>query len=580
MKINFTKLLLCVSFLILIFGIGAKTVHIIMPNLITSSGNIVDITSVENLLKENLYGKNTFLEFAGATLNLFEKKLVGDGQFYKDSDGVMHLRKESQSDYLLIESTKYLANQLKNRSIPFLVCQTAERSAYGDEYSKYIDGTALAYIEPLKAALDGTDAVYFDYATVFRDNGYSSKDIYFKTDIHYTTSAEFLILQNIIERLELDCGLSFKNKETVLDLNNYSIEQYPFIGNLVASVGQIYAGVDSFEYLLPNYETSMHLNNPSLSLKKSGTFEQVCMNGYRDIPNPTSRVYRVTDYLQWPSPYYTITNDLVNDNDILVIGCSMCMRTNAYLSLLCHSVTVLDPRSFGSTDYLNQALNNEYSAVIFYPSNNLIYGIGGYSSHVQSYYIEPQNDTFDLYVDVLNDGTMPWLNNTRMHIWVGDCDVGLRAFLSPEEIVAPGEKHTFVFNGLDKTLFTQTLSVQMLNEGQFYFGDNMPVIVPLLEYKYEIVSQHFENDDLLVTVKNTSSVTWKYGDQVKCGLSENGSDTGIRALMYPGTQVLPGECIEFHFENVRSKLSEASEIMMLQETVAYFPERIPVALSK
>lgn len=580
MKKNFRKLLVCVPFLILIFGVGTKTVLDAFPVLSTSSGNAVDTTSAEILLKDRLFGKNIFLEFAGTTLKLFDKKLVGDGQFYKDSEGVMHLRKESQSDYLLIESTKYLANHLKDLSIPFLVCQTAERSAYGDEYSKYFDDAALAYIKPLKTALDGTDAEYFDYATVFRDNGYSSKDIFLKTDIHYTTSAEFLILQNIIERLESDFGLSFENKETVLDINNYSVEEYPFIGNLVASVGQTYAGVDSFEYYLPNYETSMHLKNPTMSLNKSGTFEQVCMNGYRDLPNPTSRIYRVTDYLQWPSPYYTITNDFVNENDILVIGCSMCMRTNAYLSLLCHSITVLDPRYFGNTDYLKQALNKEYSAVIFYPSNNLINGIGGYSSHIQSYYIVPQNDTFNLYVDVINDGTMPWLNNTRMHVWVGNCDVGLRAFLSSEETVAPGETHTFIFNGLDGILFTQTLSVQMLNEGQFYFGDQMIVIKPLDEYKFETISQYFESEDLIVTVKNTSSVTWKYGDQVKCGISENDLDTGIRALMSPGTQVLPGECIEFRFENVKSKLTETSKIMMLQEMIAYFPERTPVTLTE
>lgn len=565
--------------MLIIFVIGARTLYDAIPVFLETQSSIMQVTASEGLLKEKLYGKNTFVEFAGATLKLLNRGLIGDGQFYKDSDGVMHLLRGEQSAYLLEESTKDLGQQLKNREIPFLVCQIAERGTYGDFLSKCVDLVSTAYIEPLKTVAAEVGAQYLDYTQVFNNTGYLSTDIFLKTDIHYRTNAEFLILQNVIEKLELECGLSFENKKTVLDINNYTIDKYPFIGNLVASVGQIYAGTDTFEYYLPKFQTSLHLVNPSSELQKDGSFEQVCMNGFRDWENQSVRTYRITDYLQWPSPYYRITNDLVHSNDVLVIGCSMSMRTVAYLSLMCRSVTVLDPRYFDGIDYLNQALNSDYDAVILFASNNLLNGIGGYGASVQSFEIESlPGEKFNLHVTVLNDGTMPWTGNIYLQATVSGLNTIESSFLSSNNPVVPGEVYTFTFESLDQNLLTNLISVQMQNNGQFAFGNNKIILSPLDEYSSEVVSQRFENSDLFVTVKNTSSVIWKPEYQVKCGLTVDGKDIGLRATIPYGTQVPPGESFEFRFEDVKPQLSYGSEIMMLQESIAYFPERTPVEL--
>lgn len=577
MKKRVKELMICVPFLLIILVVGAKTVCSVIPGFFDTQSSTV--TASESLIKEKLYGKNTFLEFAGATLKLLDRRLVGDGQFYKDSDGIMHLQNGEQSPYLLEESTKYLGQQLKHRGIPFLVCQIAERGAYGDSLSNCIDAASAAYVEPLKTAAVEVGAQYLDYTQAFNNSGYLSTDIFLKTDIHYRTNAEFLALQNIIETLELECGLSFEDKKTVLDINNYTIEKYPFIGDLAASVGQIYAGTDTFEYYLPKFQTSLHLVNPSSALQKDGSFEQVCLNGKRDGENQSVRTYRIVDYLQWPSPYYRITNDLVNSNDVLVMGCSMSMRTVAYLSLMCRSVTVLDPRYFGGVDYLKQALDSDYDAAILFASNNLLNGIGGYGASVQSFEIESlPSDKFNLYVTVLNDGTMPWTGNIYLQATVSGLNTLGSSSLSSNNPVVPGEVYTFIFESLDQNLLTNLISVQMQNNGRFAFGNNTIILAALDEYSAEVVSQRFENSDLFVTVKNTSSATWKAEYQVKCGLTLDGKDTGLRATIPYGTSVPPGESFEFRFENVKPQLSYGSEIMMLQESIAYFQERTPVEL--
>ena len=80
--------------------------------------------------------------------------------------------------------------------------------------------------------------------------------------------------------------------------------------------------------------------------------------------------------MQWPAPHYTIDNHLVSENRILVLGCSLSMRTMAYLTLLCNHVTVLDPRYFADVPYLAEAMENHYDAVILFASTNLHAGLG------------------------------------------------------------------------------------------------------------------------------------------------------------------------------------------------------------
>lgn len=381
---KYRTLVLCLMFLVVIFGIGIGTIQNGSTELLgmldkdAAQHEELSVSSFESLLKEKLAWKDSLIALSGAVEKLMGRHLVGEGEFFQDLDGLMHLKRRPQDNSRIIDSACYLEKVLSDREIPYMVCQTAERAAYGDRYSAQIDQSSLEYIDPLKQRLSETDAVYFDYKDSFDEAGYCSKDIFFKTDIHYTTKAEFFILSRIIDVLEKEVGLTFPNKSTVLDLDNYSIENYPFWGNLCNSVGRIYAGTDMFQYYIPQFDTSMTMNNPSASIQRNGSFEAVCLNGYRGRVQSNMRLYYVTDYLQYPSPYYRITNDLVEDNDILVIGCSMSMRTTAYLTLLCRSVTVLDPRSFSGVDYLEKALQDDYDAVILFPSANLLGGIGGY----------------------------------------------------------------------------------------------------------------------------------------------------------------------------------------------------------
>lgn len=485
-----SNVFLSIAFAMLFLLIGFNTLKASrgrLKTILTESNalNTSTVQSVESALKDNLWGKLRLINLLGCTEKLKGKHLVGEKQFYCDDDGMMHLTRGSENYLPLLESTEKLADILEARNIPLLVCQSAERASYGDEFNELFDGETLEYINPLKAQIE-EKALYLDYSTVFKRAELSKKEIFFQTDVHYTTEAEFTALKAMVDLVERETEIEFSNKNNVLDKTKYEVVEKPFVGNLAYSIGKIYTGVDTFQFYYPKFETSMTIENPSQNLIKEGRFSEVCMNGYIENGFTSEWTYWVTDFLQYPSPYYVIKNQAVNQNDILVICDSMAFRTVSYLSLMCHSVTVLDPRSFGNQLYLVETLKNDFDMVIVIATSNLLGGIGESDPNALNAEIvsntAPQmvdhNSSYSFNVTVKNTGTCSWSESqqNRLCIWQDGADWGYRLFLPPDITVEPGEEHTFVLNNFEMPEAESTyLEFQMLQEGVCYFGEKQRV---------------------------------------------------------------------------------------------------------
>lgn len=401
----------------------------------------------------------------------------------------------------------------------------------------------------------------------------------------------------LIEFMERCSGMEFDNKETVLKRDNYSIDEYPFLGNLAYAEGEIYNGLDAFKYLLPKFETHLHLRNNSSSLERDGEFEDVCLNGGRNIAKTSSRYYRITDYMQYPSPYYVIDNEMIDHNDILVIGCSMSMRTMAYLSLICRSVTVLDPRFFNGGSYLTEALGSDYDAVVCFASSNLLDGMGEYNSQFVDWHVEnTKNGTFDLCIEMANNGTMPWNENNKVDVALlfDETDSGIRAASITEGVVQMGQKSVFVFRDLDRAIANRAVSVIMLVENSFYFGEHRPIDLSeikqdeMLEVRYlsntiPETEKMYQKTAYEVTVKNTGNSAWQRNDQIRLCLLKNGLYT-FEYELPEDTIVRPGDEVSFTITDIELQNEKRAKykLQMVQEGVQYFgkPEYCDVELAE
>ena len=596
MKKSYGMQLVCAVFLILIFVIGIGSVRLNSTELKVLIGNYISgtetfqLSSLENLLQNNLFAKEYLTELNGFADKIMSRRLVGNGEFYKDSNGVMHMKQEYISDDKLVADTQALSKTLKQRSIPFLVSQIPERADYGDSFSRYIDSASTSYINDLKDASIQEGALYLNEGKELTQAGFSIEDIFFKTDIHYTTQAEFEIVRSVVRMLETEGGLVFSNKATALDVNQYRIETTSFWGNLINSSGKHYVETDKFLYYIPLFDTSMCLENPTGNLVRTGSFEKVCMNGLRDYYTPNENVYRIIDYMQWPSPFYRITNDLIAENDILVLGDSLSMRKMAYLSLLCRSVTVLDTRYFGTTDYLEEALDTNYDAVVLFPSSTLLNnGLGemiSSSAKLQTYHVIENNDgTFDLYVEVKNKGVLPWTRDDRITLQfiINGTQTGIQAELENGITVIPGQSYSFAFHSLDKLLCHSSISLQLQKNETPYYGGTMQVTnlpeLPENQADAEIVSvsplvQKEPGGDYScsVTVKNTGTSSWSSLPSVRLCILENGTDVGLRVNFLDGERVFPGETYTFVVDGLRANGAEKNllEFQMVWEGISYF----------
>lgn len=98
---------------------------------------------------------------------------------------------------------------------------------------------------------------------------------------------------------------------------------------------------------------------------------------------------------------------------------------------------------------------------------------------------------------------------------------------------------------------------------------------PLADFEAEVVDYTIGEDSVHVTVKNTSSSAWRFEDFIRCCIWENGIDNGIRANLPMNSIVMPGETVEFVFEDIDigDLLGDQLEVVMVQEGITFFGDR-------
>lgn len=486
MKNNAKKMIDIVSVIIFALILGAFFTltfyknHDEILNSIKQQKNeeTLTVNSVDAVLKQQLFGKDEMIEISGATKLLLGKKLSDDSQYFRGQQGMIHLNYGWRDYSRFLDDIDYLSGYLSEKEIPFLLCQIAERAQYPDGFSYLFSGNTLDYIQPLKVIVEENKGLYLDYYDHFSKNGFDEHDIFFKTDVHYKTEAEFSVFVEILKKLESEAGIVFQNMDIVSSFENFTVEKRPFLGNLGRTTGSLYSfGEDEFTHYIPKLDTDMVFINNDGTFVKSGSFEHVVMNHYRDAKTTDKYTYWVTDFLQFTNPYYTFLNNKVSENDILVISDSMAFRTISYLTLACHSVTVLDPRYFSNVDYLGAALKNDYDAVICFSSVNLSNAVGGYNAMVENvtYETDILNGSRSVSVTVRNNGTRVW-SDKGVYICglINEHDYGIKIGVAQDIKVKPGDAYKFVLHESDfPALFDPNVGVRFVMYDSYvntYFG--------------------------------------------------------------------------------------------------------------
>lgn len=323
---------------------------------------------VEKDFQEKVYKRTEFINLYGLTLNTLNLKMVGDFDFVKDSHNIIQRFGTKTAPEKFLKNMNELKDRTDKLKIPLIYVALPDKSKYLElsESEKFcFEGQMSKQIG--KQLGNTIDCVDIDALMSQEIDAPSFEELYFKTDVHCSTYGEFWIAKMLANHLQTWYMIRFPNAQQVFDLLQYDIKKYEFVGGTARSAGEYFVGTDIFEIYRPKFKTNLDLINPSADEKRSGPFEYVMLNGYESNPNINKYTYLVTDYGRFTSPYYQYINNNVTDDspNLLVISDSVFMRGISYLALACKSLTVLDPRYFGGTEYVAQALDSQhYDAVV------------------------------------------------------------------------------------------------------------------------------------------------------------------------------------------------------------------------
>ena len=189
-----------------------------------------------------------------------------------------------------------------------------------------------------------------DLRQVIHENGINQYNFFFKTDHHWTPEGAFWCWGQVAQILKSEYGFVFD--DAITDLNNYTVTTYPncFLGSQGKRVGTVYAGLDDFSVITPNYAADFTLTVPDKGIDRSGDYVNTLL-----VPEMFEKKDLYTD-----NPYagyiggdyglcHIVNHQPPNDKRVLLVRDSFACAFTPYLAQACAELDTIDKRAFPQT---------------------------------------------------------------------------------------------------------------------------------------------------------------------------------------------------------------------------------------
>ena len=172
---------------------------------------------------------------------------------------------------------------------------------------------------------------------------------FYKTDHHWTLESCFAAFQTIILEISAAEDAPTADIAKILNKENYTLVNYPhsFLGSYGVKVGEYYAGMDDFKFLIPNFSTSITFSaydqTQNLIQEISGEFQEAFID--HDILKNTTYYNKYNAFANGKSiENHIINHQAASQKKILLIAHSYGRPLSMYLSLYAQEVRHLDPQ--------------------------------------------------------------------------------------------------------------------------------------------------------------------------------------------------------------------------------------------
>lgn len=454
-------LILFLSVIVIYCFISVKEVRSLFSKE-TESIDFVDISNnLDTQIKSSFSSHHYFKDIKGLIYKILGKEVIGDFEYIKDSGGHVRVISDGYDSSKYITSLGNVKKRLDSKNIPLVFVNLIDASA---QLTGHIDVEGQIHSE----ILDYVKEQNIDYIDINEiiDSTTLQTPAEFRTDFHYTTECELFIAKKISSHLSDKYEIGIAGNVDIYDVENYYMVKYPFRGNTVRSIGKYFTQDDLFITYKPKFKTSFEKIVPQHNTYKTGNFEDTLLNGYEKRDNNDEETYWVTDFGNYPSQYYKITNNEIDDGaDLLIVCDSIFMRGFSYLSLGYKSVTIYDPRVDENSALFNLLINNNYDAVIFVGLSD-----DYYSTDCKVSYSDPkkENDVNRMYIDLCSDGMVDNENYKLTTALTGD--VSLQGWAIDGETNSPLKE---LYLEVNQVLFKCSYGYEMGSVASYYNNENL-----------------------------------------------------------------------------------------------------------
>lgn len=356
-------------FLVIIIGLGFLSYRKLTKFYINQEKDYNEWTpdlgsKFETDIASTFFNKFGFVNLNGAVCSALNQPYMNG--VVKLNNGYLLTTLPYSSDEVLrtyADSTIRFDEYLKNRGTVLVYANTPYTSSKYDPQlpigiNDYGNDNCDRFLQMLKDA--GVDTI--DFRETMHDDGIDQYSMMYKTDHHWTTKAG-LYAYGILEDYIVDktgCDVD----ERISDIQNYTVATYKkwHLGSRGQRTGIYYAGIDDFDLIIPNFDTSIQNDAGTV-----GNMQDLMIN-MEPLANKdyTSR-YTYDSVLGGSIGHFT-NLDCKNDIKVLIITDSFGKAVAPYLAMGFAQIDyVYDADVSGVTPELIESIDPDVVIMMYYP---------------------------------------------------------------------------------------------------------------------------------------------------------------------------------------------------------------------
>ncbi len=326
-----------------------------LKKFIRSRGNIGSLSAeISDAMKSNkLFLKDELININGLYGRISGRRLYNDVVLL--NNGMLTAIEDNMKD--IGEPTEALTefrHFMKKRGARFLYVQFPFKIDLEGKLAP--DGLDIETPEVIESTLQAYKTAGIDVIDTTAELTGSPGDIeenFYRTDHHWKPSCAFKAFRIIMEHLaELYPEENFPHD--ILDITKWTIHEIPeqFLGSRGKRVGKLFAGLDSLQWMTPDFETDLSMYIPQLGKFVKGNYEDVFIQTeYLQKGLNVQHTNHYSVYIGKDYPLIQIRNpEAPSPLKVLLIKDSYALPLITFFSTMFREVDAVDPRyNFGSS---------------------------------------------------------------------------------------------------------------------------------------------------------------------------------------------------------------------------------------